>query len=521
VTYSLASIYLQLLHPGVLQYRKACEGAGVEDPVKVLDKAGITSFFLDAPSDGGVDGAEGEGTATPAKLDGDDMDMSDEEAKEREQQKEASSREEKNRRRSGSDSRHNKDKDRRRSKSKTPSKSDKKLVAAKQSTPITNEQLVANLSTIVDKRNKSEGKEAASGDGGASASAAGDDSVKESDGTPADITPATTPLPFDGEHDAESEKERELLLSWLSPAGFEVNSPEVAAAIEADRDATRRITALEIPVGDSASILRAGAGGKGSADANSAAANASGGGGGTTPGSVKKRDFARVLEIYQEVVQAEEKAKRASSSGSKRPAPPGGPSSSSKSVRGAGSGAAAAVGASVAKIDGNPIIVVPNAMTSCITMVNAGFFLGKEATFIPRDQAVKRPDAGKRGGTISITRKLTSRLGGGDITFDIIDNPTTRLQKEDWNRVVAVIAQGASWQFKGWRYSEPVDLFSRAFGFYVGLEGAAVPNELKGWNCKIGKVSRDRRGLDNICLASFWNGLDEFMAVHKQGYSRM
>jgi parafibromin len=168
--------------------------------------------------------------------------------------------------------------------------------------------------------------------------------------------------------------------------------------------------------------------------------------------------------------------------------------------------ASASAGTPAKKIEGNPIIIVPNAMTSCITLVNAAFFLGKEATFVPRDVAVKRPDAGKRGITLHITRKLPQRLGGGEITYDIIDNPTTRLKKEDWERVVAVIAQGASWQFKGWRYSDPVELFSRSFGFYVGYEGAAVPSELQGWNCKLGKVSRDRRGLDNICLASFWNG---------------
>ena len=113
---------------------------------------------------------------------------------------------------------------------------------------------------------------------------------------------------------------------------------------------------------------------------------------------------------------------------------------------------------------------------------------------------------------------LNQRLGGADITYDVIDNPTTRLKRDEWSRVVAVVCQGASWQFKGWKYSDPVELFSRTFGFYVGLEGAKVPSELQGWNVKIGRVSRDRRGLDNVCLASFWNGLEEFMAVHKPGF---
>jgi len=68
VTYSLASIYLLLSNPSVLQYRKACEAANVSDVVKILDKAGITAHFF-----GGVDAA-GEG-----EKDDDAMDLSDQE----------------------------------------------------------------------------------------------------------------------------------------------------------------------------------------------------------------------------------------------------------------------------------------------------------------------------------------------------------------------------------------------------------------------------------------------------------
>mmetsp|Transcript_16641 Transcript_16641/g.35964 ORF Transcript_16641/g.35964 Transcript_16641/m.35964 type:complete len:608 (+) Transcript_16641:30-1853(+) len=545
VSYTLASIYLQLLNPSVLQYRKACESANVEDTVKILDKTHISEYFFDS-------GAEGEDDAAAAATEGDDdnkaddaMDMSDDEAAagsedgakeavqfshtsdEKRSSRSGSRGDKEHRRRSESRGR---DKDRssskhgRRSHSKSSRKEEeshddrKKSSSSKGSktpmVPITNEQLVANLSTIVDKRDTAANtgtplKEGANEDDGAATDdTPGEDSTQ--------ITPAITPVPTDDEGmlNEEAEKkekeDRELLLSWLSPVGFQVNSPTVASAIEADRDAVQRITALEIPVGDSASILRAGAGGE-IVDKSNEATSASSAG-----GNVKKRDFARVLEIYQEVVVAEEKAKRSSSSssGKKRPPPP--PSSNRGKSPRTSSGASSASGKSTKSIEGNPIIVVPNAMTSCITMINAGFFLGKDAVFIPRQQAMSNPDAGKRGGTITITRKLNARLGGSEITYDIIDNPMIRLKKEEWNRVVAVVCQGAAWQFKGWRYSEPVDLFSRTFGFYVGLEGAPVPNELKGWNVKTGMVSRDRRGSDNVCLASFWNGLEEFMAVHKR-----
>jgi parafibromin len=470
VTYSLASIYLMFLHPSVLQYRKACESANVKDQVKILDKSAVSSYFM------------GETTQDSHEA---DEDYAEGAMKRKTQFAEEDRSKTEKRHRPGSSSAE-KHKKKREEEKKKPSSSSSSKAA-----PITNEQLVANLSTIVDKRDKPQPRQG---------------EEKEGDTTTQQqqqqvITPSTTPLP--SSEPPENEKERELLLSWLSPDGFDVTSPTVSAAIEADREITRRITELEIPVGDSSSILRAGAGGE---VVDNAGAKTSSSGGAV----VKKRDFSRVLEIYQEVISSEDKkySKQRTSLDGKHRSFSGAPPSGSKTVRLAGSAAAAttANNTTTKKIEGNPIIIVPNAMTSCITLVNVGFFLGKEATFVPRDIAVKRSDCGKRGVILQVTRKVVPRLGGGEITYDIIDNPTTRLKKDDWERVVAVIAQGASWQFKGWRYSDPVELFSRSFGFYVGYEGAAVPEELKGWNVKLGKVSRDRRGLDNICLASFWNG---------------
>lgn len=550
MSYTLASMYLQLLNPSVLQYRKACERAKVEDPVKILDKTLISDYFFDSGADAAASEATAGDDGRADKKADDAMDMSDDEAgagsgedakgeavqfshtpsekrsrsgsrsdKDKEHRRRGESRSRDKDRSSSSKNRHGQRSHSKSSRKEEESHDDRKKSSSKGSktpmVPITNEQLVANLSTIVDKRDTADN---------ASTPLKEKDGEKEDDGAATDdtpgadstqMTPAITPVPTDdeGASNEEAEKkekeDRELLLSWLSPAGFQVNSPTVASAIEADRDAVQRITALEIPVGDSASILRAGAGGE-IVDKSNEATSASAG------GSVKKRDFARVLDIYQEVVVAEEKAKRSSSSsgGKKRPPPPSS-SHRGKSPR-TSSGASSASGKSPKSIEGNPIIVVPNAMTSCITMINAGFFLGKDAVFIPRQQAMSNPDAGKRGGNITITRKLNARLGGSEITYDIIDNPMIRLKKDEWNRVVAVLCQGAAWQFKGWRYSDPVDLFSRTFGFFVGLEGAPVPNELRGWNVKTGQVSRDRRGSDNVCLASFWNGLEEFMAVHKR-----
>ena len=505
VSYTLASLYLQLLYPVLLGYRKACSTSGVKDPVKILDKDHVISYFVNSSSTAAAVGEdvvetaamEKEDVVMPGASDNDDDDDDDAAIKKKAKIPKTVKRPSSRDRGESSNKKRSRDAPSEHTSSTTNKKSS--------SGPITNEMLVANLGKIVDKRYAiSEAKEGGDVDM-ADATDNNDPSSSQETVPGSQETTATTDdqggLSQSSSHGgtselvtAEGKEDRELLLSWLSPEGFRVDSPTVAAAIEADREAVRQITASEIPVGDSASILRAGAGGE--------------------VGGVKK-DFARVLEIFQEVVANEERTKRgggatpsSSSKEKRRPPPPATtPSSSSKVLIPLKSLAM-----------GNPIIVVPNAMTSVITMINAGFFFGKEGVFLTREQASSNPAAGKRGGTITISRKLAPRLGGAEITYDIIDNPATRLKKDEWNRVVAVICQGASWQFKGWRYSDPVDLFSRTFGFYVGLEGAAVPNELQGWNVKTGKISRDRRGLDNVCLASFWNGLEEFMAVHKQGY---
>merc|ERR1711862_809361 len=154
-------------------------------------------------------------------------------------------------------------------------------------------------------------------------------------------------------------------------------------------------------------------------------------------------------------------------------------------------------------------------------MINAEEFF-KHAKFTPRDIVLKK-SGGLRNAklpSLTITRNISSRYAGngGTVTFEIIDNPKMKLKSQsDWDRIVAVIPQGAEWQFKGWKYNmvQPVDIFSNTFGFYVGYEGAPVPKEVMAWNVKLSYVHRDKRGLDSVTFSSFWNGLDEWIAVHK------
>ena len=159
-------------------------------------------------------------------------------------------------------------------------------------------------------------------------------------------------------------------------------------------------------------------------------------------------------------------------------------------------------------------------------MLNAYEFLSK-GRYVPRDVLLKqqREGGGARRGTAATT--FTRQVGGataagnaGLVEYEITDNPKRLLgtDPKEWERIVAVFVLGQKWQFADWffDYSNPVKLFSKVFGFFVSLEGDTIPDDAKGWAVRHAKLNRDKRGLDSVTSVAFWNGLDEFMAVHKR-----
>ena len=263
-------------------------------------------------------------------------------------------------------------------------------------------------------------------------------------------------------------------LNFLSADGFDVIDD--SKVLEEDRAKVNEITKLEIAVGDASSVLRAW-------DARSLSRvldlfkeNARGG---TSTGtsSSKKRDSHAVVSSKDP-------------QGSKRPKK---------------------------KANGLPVIVVPNAVTSPITMLNAKEFF-HDAKYIPID--IMKKNGARKMPVVKFRRILQPKYGGKEVEYEIIDNPHVRFGKnrDEWDRIVAVVAQGADWQFKGWRWLNPVQIFTNSFGFFVSMEGEPIPTNLTKWNVVQSKLNRDKRGLDSVTYASFWNNLDEWMLVNKPEY---
>ena len=156
---------------------------------------------------------------------------------------------------------------------------------------------------------------------------------------------------------------------------------------------------------------------------------------------------------------------------------------------------------------GMPIIIVPTAPSSLITQFNVSSFLdGKFMTTAEAKQA---------GAKRQTKRIYTRKKGGKEIKYQIVDAPT-KMPTEDWQRVVAVFAFGPSWQFKGWPFSGPVDIFQHMVGVHMHWSDALKidPNMLE-WNVKVMPLHRRRRHQDASLVRDIWNDIDQFVAMHK------
>lgn len=156
------------------------------------------------------------------------------------------------------------------------------------------------------------------------------------------------------------------------------------------------------------------------------------------------------------------------------------------------------------KTGGPPIIIVPSAITSLITMYNIKDFL-ENGVYVPTiDKKKVAPN--------KESRVVINKMRGKDLpsVFHVIDS-TTKMTSKDWERVVGVFVLGQGWQFKDWHWSTPVELFSNVRGFYLKYDDAVFPPEVKAWNVKPLTISKSKRHLDQTAALQFWNTLDDFM----------
>ena len=183
--------------------------------------------------------------------------------------------------------------------------------------------------------------------------------------------------------------------------------------------------------------------------------------------------------------------------------------SKDRQVRLSGS-SSSAWGTSKVSVRGPPIIVVPNSLTGCISSYNAGDFLSEEAKWI--SIADKKKSGGKREREIKIVHEFPN---GSSVEFLVIDDPRTLRSEQDWERIVAVFSLGEPWQFKEWKYSDPVELFQNVCGVHLMLDNDKVSQNIKSWSCKVLKINQFKRHLDVGAANDFWDMLHAFCSKKK------
>lgn len=212
------------------------------------------------------------------------------------------------------------------------------------------------------------------------------------------------------------------------------------------------------------------------------------------------------VKMYHDVIMRKEhEATRASQPGAKGRI--GRTSTSTKDRDTADKAKAKAIAQNVIK----PIIIVPSAVTSILNSVNVYDMLS-EGVYKTVEQ--KREEGCVRQTQQTVHRKLQGSKGDIALEYKVVDNPI-KLSEKDWDSVVAVFCSGQAWQFKGWKWSNPAELFSNVLGMHLTFSDRAVDANVSKWNCTVLKLSPHQRHHDKVEVNKFWKMLDAHIKMNK------
>ncbi|KAE8650352.1 protein CDC73 homolog [Cucumis sativus] len=160
--------------------------------------------------------------------------------------------------------------------------------------------------------------------------------------------------------------------------------------------------------------------------------------------------------------------------------------------------------------EGVPIILVPSAFQTLITIYNVKEFL-EDGVFIPTDVKVKQMK-GARPDCVTVQKKFSRDRDRVVTAYEVRDKPSA-LKSEDWDRVVAVFVLGKEWQFKDWPFKDHVEIFNKIIGFYMRFEDDSLESakNVKQWNVKIISISKNKRHQDRAAALEVWDRLEEFV----------
>ncbi|CAG9575725.1 unnamed protein product [Danaus chrysippus] len=162
-----------------------------------------------------------------------------------------------------------------------------------------------------------------------------------------------------------------------------------------------------------------------------------------------------------------------------------------------------------------PIIIIPAAATSLITMYNVKDML-QDLKFVPVEQ--KKAEGAVRENEVLLQRRkgpaadqVPNNATTITVPYRVVDNPG-RLSAAEWDRVVAVFVQGPAWQFKGWPWDgNPVQIFANICAFHLKFDELKLDANVARWAVTVLNLSRTKRHLDRAVLLAFWETLDKYV----------
>ncbi|GLC40122.1 hypothetical protein PLESTF_000620700 [Pleodorina starrii] len=195
-------------------------------------------------------------------------------------------------------------------------------------------------------------------------------------------------------------------------------------------------------------------------------------------------------------------------------AKPGAAAAGARGSSGGGAGGGGGGKGDGSKKGGVPIIIVPSGLTSLINMFNARAFL-EEGKYVPAAQAA----AGGAPKPSTVTIRRTAHRPAPGVEYTVTDKPPA-VGSADWDRVVAVVVQGAKWQFKDWPHKgakegDLAEAFAKVCGFYVHFADEKVVPPVSDWNVRTIPLHRESRHKDMTAMLQLYKNLDMFLQAKR------
>ncbi|CAJ2514154.1 Uu.00g022730.m01.CDS01 [Anthostomella pinea] len=136
----------------------------------------------------------------------------------------------------------------------------------------------------------------------------------------------------------------------------------------------------------------------------------------------------------------------------------------------------------------DPIILLSPSASSLLRMSNIKSFL-ESGQYVPPDSLAA--SSSTSASMLHINRLMKDIDPNRPMRFILVEGPE-QFKPEYWSRVVAVFTTGQSWQFKNYKWSNPMDLWRHVPGIFVGWRGEQPPESVRGWGHRVMNVGVDR-----------------------------